>query len=498
MLDATPDGTIPSADNRYSPVSDTSFLQKTAAGAGKFLTDLGQGAQQIAGFASPQDVLAKRAMDAPLMATAGGKVGQVAGGVMSAIPLALIPGVNTYAGAAALGGSYGALNPVAGNESRALNTGIGAGLGVAGQYAGNVLGRWLANRQGPVPAGLTATQQAAADSGTDLGMQLTPGQASGNRALQQFESKLESNPFTSGPFNKIKANNQEVLNSATASAIGESSPVLDANVLSQAHDRMSQVFESARDPNSIIVTDPAATSAILDSIDHEGAGLLPASIRSNPLVTNLEGLTSQGSINGEQLGKLSSKLGKAAYKQMSSPAGDRDMGQALYAVKDHVDDLLESSLSGDAQAEYAAVRGQYRNFKNITSNTRIVNPSSGNVSGVSLANKLQQKDVSGFLLGGNQSDMYNAARFAQAFKPIVGDSGTATRSWRLLDLPFALPMNLASRAYLSAPGGAAIRGIAATSNAIGQGAAAGSRAIAPYAAAGLPGLSGSLIPYLTE
>jgi hypothetical protein len=49
--------------------------------------------------------------------------------------------------------------------------------------------------------------------------------------------------------------------------------------------------------------------------------------------------------------------------------------------------------------------------------------------------------------------MYEAARFAQAFKPIVGDSGTATRSMEVspLSMMLAAPTNIAARAYTAQP-----------------------------------------------
>jgi hypothetical protein len=49
--------------------------------------------------------------------------------------------------------------------------------------------------------------------------------------------------------------------------------------------------------------------------------------------------------------------------------------------------------------------------------------------------------------------MYEAARFSQAFRPIVGDSGTATRSMEYspLNMLLSMPTNLAARAYTSAP-----------------------------------------------
>lgn len=564
----------PDAVAARSPVAGNSFAQNALIGSGKFFTDQALGARQIGATvldtvspqqrdlsslvtgqapsrlaALQQEAADKRQIDAPVMATAGGKAGQIATGALSTVPLAWVPGAGTYAGAALIGAGMGALNPTTANESRLLNTGLGAGLSVAGQYGSNLVGRWLASRaaqsaQGTAQgvggasvgpgsagaqasvsgsanltgtgggvnfgsvgvdesAGLNAAQQAAADAGAQLGMRTTPGQATGSRALQQLEAKLESQPMTSGPFNAIKSNNQQVLNRAAAAAIGENSNTVDASVLSQANERLGQVFESVRNPNSIVATNPQQTSAVLDSIDGELRGLLPGngSVRDNPLVSDLERLAGEGGINAQQLGTLSSKLGRAAAKQMTTPSGDRDWGQALYAVKNHVDDLLQSTLSGNEAAQYAAARGQYRNLMTLTSRTNIVNPSSGNISGVALANKLQQSDRRGFLFGGNQSDLYNAARFAQAFKPIVGDSGTATRSALPSPIDFALsiPLNLATRAYVSTPSIRAFAGARAASAATADVANRfGAQAALPYVQGGLPGLSGTLVPYLTQ
>jgi hypothetical protein len=58
-------------------------------------------------------------------------------------------------------------------------------------------------------------------------------------------------------------------------------------------------------------------------------------------------------------------------------------------------------------------------------------------------------------MGGNNSEMYDAARFVQAFPEIVGNSGTATRSVGAADYLTGLPGNLLMRAYLSRPVAAA-------------------------------------------
>jgi translation initiation factor 6 (eIF-6) len=330
----------------------------------------------------------------------------------------------------------------------------------------------------PAPAGftrpgaasaLTGAQQQAMQQGADLGMQVTPGQQMGSRALQQVEAKLESQPWTSGPFNALKTGNQSVLDRTAAQAIGETAPTVDASVLGRANERLGAVFESVRTPTKQLLVDPKTTENALKQIDSTFEGLLPneGSIVDNKLVARLAQLTSEGKVNGEQLGSLSSKLGKVAYKQMTGAAGDRDLGQALYAVKDHVDDLVQQTLSGDELAAYTAARSQYRALMQLTSRVGTVNPSTGHVGAGALANYLQQTDRQGFLYGKNQTPLYNAARFAQAFKPVVGDSGTATRLPNLfnpLELATGIPANLLSRLYLSGPGRGLLQAGAQTPN----------------------------------
>src|SRR5581483_2721957 len=203
-------------------------------GSGKFFTDQALGAQQIVApvldavslqqrvAALQQEAADKRVLDAPVMSTAGGKAGQIGTGILESMALGRIPGAASYAGAIGIGAGLGALNPTTSRDSRLINTAIGGGLGAAGQAAGNLVGRWLSSRaaqsagsQGSAviadeSAGLNAAQQSAADAGSNLGMRMTPGQATGSKSLQQLEAKLESQPWTSGPFNTIKANNQTV------------------------------------------------------------------------------------------------------------------------------------------------------------------------------------------------------------------------------------------------------------------------------------------------
>lgn len=306
---------------------------------------------------------------------------------------------------------------------------------------------------GPDPsAGLTAAQQAILGRGKQMGFRTTPGQETGSRSLQQMEARMESNPFTSGPFNTIKDTNQQILNQATAKAIGVESTELSNPVLAQAQRQISNVYKQVASPE-VKKLDGNTIQTGIEIVDKAFEGLTTQPLRSNIFVKQLEELAAKGEASGNQLQNLSSKIGKRAKNEMTTAMGDRELGSALFQLKEMVDDALAQGLSKAEQTAFQQARSNYRNLMTIRSNQGVVNPSTGNVSGLNLASALTRKDPQGFVFGSNQTPMYEAARFAQAFKPIVGDSGTATRSMEIspLSMMLAAPTNIAARAYTAQP-----------------------------------------------
>ena len=306
---------------------------------------------------------------------------------------------------------------------------------------------------GPDPsAGLTAAQRAILERGKAMGFRTTAGQQTGSRSLQQMEARMESSPFTSGPFNTLKDQNQKVLNRATAQAIGVNADELSNPVLAKAQTNISNVYNRVSSPEVRPVNRDTLLNGI-DLIDNAFEGLTTQPLKGNIFVKQLQDFAMKGEASGNQLNTLSSKLGKRAKNEMTTAMGDRELGNALFQVKEMVDDALAQTLSQADQAKFQAARNNYRNLMTIRSNQGTVNPSSGNVSGLNLASALTRKDPQGFVYGRNQTPMYEAARFAQAFKPLVGDSGTATRSMELtpMSVLLAAPTNIAARAYTSQP-----------------------------------------------
>ena len=150
----------------FDPTKGMSGPERFAAGAGKAVVDLGRGAGQMLGMVSDEDIAESRRLDAPLMKTAGGKWGNVAGNIAAAVPAAVVPGANTLVGAAAIGSTLGALQPTVEGESRLENTGQGALFGAGGYGAGKLLGaavRGAGNKIGGIEAKVSAkaAQQAA-------------------------------------------------------------------------------------------------------------------------------------------------------------------------------------------------------------------------------------------------------------------------------------------------------------------------------------------------
>lgn len=368
------DPTSPAYQGKYGATAGNSFLQNALIGAGKMYTDIGLGARQLLGTAGTGEAAEKRAVDAPIMATGGGKMGSIA----AMAPAFFVPGANTYAGAALMGGGFGALQPTTEGESRPLNAAVGAGAGLVGTGAGNAISRWLTSRSAAPFMGWS--------------------------------------PSTA--------------NRVAAESVGSTAGRLDQPALAETQQRLGDIFEAVRNPNSVI-SFPSLSNTTTQAVDSVASGLnrsSAAALRSNADVADLLAHVNSGGANAQQLGAISSNLGREAASQMTTREGDRALGRALFGLKEHVDDLVGSTVTDPELASaYQAARGQYRNLGNITATPSILNSATGDVNMTRLATRLQRVDKPGYLRGGNQSDLYNAARWGQATGEGAGPPSMLTK-----------------------------------------------------------------------
>jgi len=428
--------------------------------------DVGRAVGGVVGTAIPATTAVKALglMSAPVRA---GAVSGVIGGGLQPVLEPQDSFATQKATQIGLGGAFGAGGGYLGDKIANLLFGRGAAPAVGGAGApssaqatvsatptAQVTGGGI-NLGAVAPesgAALTAAQKAILERGKAMGFKTTPAQETGSRSLLQMEARMESSPFTSAPFNTIKTENQKVLNRATAQAIGVNSDELSNPVLAQAQRQISDVYKKVATPD-VRKVDGMTFMNNIDLIDNAFEGLTTQPLKTNILVKQLQDLALKGEASGVQLQNLSSTIGKRAKNEMTTAMGDRELGSALFQLKEMVDDALSAGLSKAEQEAFATARNNYRNLMTIRTASGVVNPSSGNVSGLNLASALTRKDPQGFVFGSNQTPMYEAARFAQAFRPIVGDSGTATRSMEYspLNMLLSMPTNLAARAYTSAP-----------------------------------------------
>lgn len=121
------------------PTKGMNPIELGAAGFHKAFRDVGRGVKQLFGGSSQQEVDEQKALDAPLMRTTSGRVGNVLGDVAVALPTMFAPGANTVLGAGTIGALMGTTQPTATGESRVRNATLGAVGGAGGVLAGRAL-----------------------------------------------------------------------------------------------------------------------------------------------------------------------------------------------------------------------------------------------------------------------------------------------------------------------------------------------------------------------
>jgi hypothetical protein len=215
------EGTKPITPIDANPTSGNSFLQNLAAGAGQGMTDAVVSANQMLAhapvlgqfnqlFGAPSaeqvDEVAKRKaeIDAPLLKTGGGVVGNIAAQGLLTAPIGGEAGtlLNAVKTGAKLGGAGALLTPTTGDnfgvdkleqvaKGTAIGAGAGGGLNVAGKVATSVLpGNLVATVANFVNRG--ANKSDFAKEGEALaartGIDMTPGQISGGKAQTTLEN----------------------------------------------------------------------------------------------------------------------------------------------------------------------------------------------------------------------------------------------------------------------------------------------------------------------
>lgn len=310
------------------------------SGIGRGMTNVARGLGQAVGLVSRDEVGESRALDAGLMDTTAGQVGNVVGTAATMLPTAMIPGAATYGGAAAIGAGSGLLAPSESTGETLQNAAVGGVAGPAGAAAVRGLGSLLQGGRALVEPftkkgqeALTARtlQQfasdpraaaAAARSAGELvpGSQPTLAQATGDAGLAQLERSIMNTP-AGMPELATRQAAQRAARLEAVRALAGTAPQREAAVTARSA-AASPLYEQA-------------TSAVYP-IDDTLKELLARPVMKSAMSRATELAANQGRTAPVDAGRIT--------------------GQGLQDLKMAVDDLLTNPMAGIGKNEANAVK----------------------------------------------------------------------------------------------------------------------------------------------
>lgn len=436
-----------------APDPTGSFLDNARAGAGKFMVDTARGVKGLWDDAAAalesvipgaqtvntalgtksaaqvqqegrEAVAESRRLDAPLMNTAGGKVGFV-GGALATAPL--LPATSTLRGAAAVGAGLGATQPAVNFQERLTNTAIGGAAGAAGQAVVNGVARVVRPNTSQEVKTLL-----------DNGVTPTPGQIIGG-AAKRTEDALTSVPLVgdaikTGQRRAVAELNEAAFNRALA-PVGEKLP--KGMVGREAVEYVGEAL-GARYNNLLPKLTTKADGQFVQEIGNlrnmvkQGA-IDPNSARyfervlKNDVLGKFKG---QNAVTGQTLKQIESDLGQQiARLSASTDADQRLAGEALQEVQSALRNLVQRTNPQYAE-QLKAINAGWANFKRVQRAASGVGAEGGVFSAAQLQSAVKamdrSKDKAAFARGGAlMQDLSEPAK--SVLGSSVPDSGTPLR-----------------------------------------------------------------------
>lgn len=393
-----------------------STIDNLLAGVGGAMKGLYLGGKQLLGKADQAEIADHRAAMSGLRSTTAGTIGEIAGTAVPAAAAALVPGANTYIGAALTGAGLNGLQPLATDDNRAWEAAKGAGFGLLGQGVANVAGRVVK----PVQAVQTPTDTALVQKAKDMGMNLSAAQETGSKPLRWIDSALDNLPYTAGQQAARKADQRAIWQRAALKQAGADADAATTDVMGQAKQRLGDTFNSL----SAKTQNVALGDDFLNAISAIDAKKTPFSVGVDSVIDKALELAAQGKISGREYQNVRTSLTNASKGAWAS---NPELGQALKSLRGALDDAAESSLAPADRALWGEARAQYQALKTIQ---KAVDPTTGAISPKKLVNELGRSNPNGMVYGQGDQTMPNIARVGKQFiAETLPDSGTAQRSW---------------------------------------------------------------------
>lgn len=437
---------------KYGATSGMGFGDKLLAGAGKAVSDVGSGARQLstqignavgfgrlapASFGDAEverqraETAESRRLDAPLMETGAGKVGNLAGNVAMAAPTAFIPGANSVTGAGLVGAGLGMAQPAVSGSERLLNTGLGGALGSAGQWVGGKVAGWVGNKlaERSAKAATEKAQNSARDQvlkeGLDAGYAVPPSTTNPtttNAALESVAGKAATQGAAS-------VKNQKVTNQLIREDLGipESAP-LTREALKAVRTEAGKAYQAIKNSGAIL----ADQQFLDDVVDLVGGNPVVskqfpgAKVSTEKDVVDLADSLLQDKFSAEgaleyakRLRSQSKENFKSAYGSGGNPE-KLQLAQAQWNAAGALEDAIERNLQSRGQGVLAEQFKQARTMiaKSYSAEAAL-NEGTGNI----VASKLMQQLRKGKPLDGGFAQV---AKFASAVPKAMAEPTQST------------------------------------------------------------------------
>lgn len=349
--------------------------------------------------------------------------------------------------------------PMAGNVTRSMSVGqallptlaqggtelgltaaSGLGAGVANQvFPGNpvadMVGQLLGfgtgaaaiegARKAITPNPMSQQRMDIARSLADEGIDLTAGQATGNKGLQYMESELGGEAAE----NFMERQGDQFTNAAL-DRIGVSAPRATPEVLDNAYRTIGSEFDRLAVGATVpvdqgIISDLTATQANYQNLLENNAAPAVQNYIDEIFEHAANSPAGQPLLTGEQYQSLRSRIG-ADMRRTTSPALSDALGDIQSALDDAVERYLAVASPDDIPA-WQDVRNQYRNFLVIERAASGAGEKAalGILSPAQIRNAIVQQSRRGYVRG--MGDFADLARNATAAMSPLPNSGTAAR-----------------------------------------------------------------------
>lgn len=392
------------------------WYQQALAGAGKSFVDTGRGVAQLVGLGSSQNPNASA--DSALMNTTGGMVGYGVGQVaQTALPMGVAGDALRAAGmagravpllASAIGsGAFAGAQPADSLGQRALNTGIGFGLGGASEGLARGVAA-AAGRSGT--AGLSLAKREGIALAQKYGIPLHLSQVTGSKPLQILGSMSKYLPLAGTE--SADAAQRNAWNNALLSTVNRSGTDLTPGVMADVRSGLGKEYDDYFASHPLALDDGALSD--LAAASQRATAELPQGAAHDQVQAQIDRVLASADGNGTIAGPMYQNLRNSLKAiQSQNPAQN-------YVIGD-VRNALEDAAQRQGDDGFADINRRYSNYKVLG---RALKRAEGANYGISPAT-LYSATTGKF---GATPEMQALARMGQTvLKDPIQNSGTAQR-----------------------------------------------------------------------